>query len=183
MSVDTESFTIMLSLSCTTSHPWVSLNASRADQCGAGWNWTKGLTSAHRTSHGDTPSAHRSRYLLTPTHTNTDTTQKNSPLPLSPPPCIYTLKGIFCRDIIFVSLSRPLSFLVLSPPRPLPRWPLYPCLSRIRNTHTYLSRPCQIHQLHIHTCYITYPIDLKSPLFMFISHATFLLNKTTPSVA
>ena len=58
--------------------------------------------------------------------------------------------------------------------------PLYPCLSRIRNTHTYLSRPCQIHQLHIHTCYITYPIDLKSPLFTFISHTTFLLNKVWP---
>ena len=58
--------------------------------------------------------------------------------------------------------------------------PLYPCLSRIRNTHTYLSRPCQMHQLHIHTCYITYPIDLKSPLFTFISHTTFLLNKVWP---
>ena len=40
--MDTESFTILLSLSCTTSHPWVSLNASRADQCGAGRNRTKG---------------------------------------------------------------------------------------------------------------------------------------------
>jgi len=28
-----------------------------------------------------------------------------------------------------------------------------------------------------------YPIDLRSPLFMFISHTTFLLNKTTQSVA
>ena len=172
----------MLSLSCTTSHPWVSLNASRADQCGAGRNRTKGLTSTHRTSRGDTPSAPMSRYLLTPTHTNTDTTHKKYILsvPLSTPPCIYTLKGISRRDVIFVSLSRPLSFLVLSLPRPCPRRPLYPCLSRIRNTHTYLSRPCQIHQLHIHTCYITYPIDLKSPLFMFISHTTFLLNKVWP---
>ena len=33
-----------------------------------------------------------------------------------------------------------------------------------------------MHQLHIHTCYITYPIDLKSPLFTFISHTTFLLK-------
>ena len=65
-------------------------------------------------------------------------------VPLSPPPCIYTLKGISRCDIIFVSLSRPLSFLVLSLPCS-PCWPLYPCLSRIRNTHTYLSRPCQIH--------------------------------------
>ena len=95
------------------------------------------------------------------------------------PPCIYTLKGISRRDVIFVSLSRPLSFLVLSLPR-LPRRLLYPCLSRICNTHTYLSRPRQMHQLHIHTCYITYPIDLKSPLFMFISHTTFLLNKVWP---
>ena len=69
---------------------------------------------------------------------------------------------------------------MLSLPDPPPRRPLYPCLSRIRNTHTYLSRPRQMHQLHIHTCYITYPIDLKSPLFTFISHTTFLLNKVWP---
>lgn len=102
-------------------------------------------------------------------------------VPLFPPPLhIHTQgNGISCRDVIFVSLSRPLSFLVLSLPRP-PCRPLYPCLSRIRNTHTYLSRPCQMHQLHIHTCYITYPIDLKSPLFTFISHTTFLLNKVWP---
>ena len=37
-----------------------------------------------------------------------------------------------------------------------------------------------MHQLHIHTCYITYPIDLKSPLFTFILHTTFLLNKVWP---
>ena len=37
-----------------------------------------------------------------------------------------------------------------------------------------------MHQLHIHTCYITYPIDLKSHLFTFISHTTFLLNKVWP---
>ena len=102
-------------------------------------------------------------------------------VPLFPPPLhIHTQgNGISCRDVIFVSLSRPLSFLVLSLPRP-PGRPLYPCLSRIRNTHTYLSRPRQMHQLHIHTCYITYPIDLKSPLFTFISHTTFLLNKVWP---
>ena len=97
----------MLSLSCTTSHPWVSLNASWADQCGAGQNRTKGLTSTHRTSRGDTSSAPMSRYLLTPTHTNTDTTDKKYILlvPLSTPPCIYTLKGISRRDVIFISLS------------------------------------------------------------------------------
>ena len=103
-------------------------------------------------------------------------------VPLFPPPLhIHTQgNGISCRDIIFVSLSRTLSFLMLSLPRPSPSRPLYPCLSRIRNTHTYLSRPCQIHQLHIHTCYIMYPIDLKIPLFTFISHTTFLLNKVWP---
>ena len=88
--MDTESFTILLSLSCTTSHPWVFLNASRADQCGAGRNRTKGLTSTHRTSRGDTPSAPTSHYLLTPTHTNTDTTQKNSPRASIPSPLAYT---------------------------------------------------------------------------------------------
>ena len=94
--------------------------------------------------------------------TQTPHTQKYILLvPLSAPPCIYTLKGISRRDVIFVSLSRPLSFRVLSFPRP-PCRPLYPCLSRIRNTHTYLSRPCQMHQLHIHTYYIMYPLDLKA---------------------
>ena len=181
--MDTESFTILLSLSRATSHPWVFLNASRADQCGAGRNRTKGLTSTHQTSRGDTPSAPTSHYLLTPTHTNTNTTHTENfswCLYSLPPLHIHTQgNGISCRDVIFVSLSRPLSFLVLSLPRP-PRRPLYPCLSRIRNTHTYLSRPRQMHQLHIHTCYITYPIDLKSPLFTFISHKTFLLNKLWP---
>ena len=89
----------------------------------------KGLTSTHRTSRGDTPSAPTSRYLLTPTHTNTDTTHKKIfswclyPLP----PCIYTLKGISRRDVIFVSLSRPLSFLVISLPR-RPRPPAGPSI-------------------------------------------------------
>ena len=136
------SFTILLSLSCTTSHPWVSLNASRADQCGAGRNRTKGLTSAHWTSGGDTPSAPRSRYLLTPTHTNTDTTQKKFSWCLYPlPPCIYTLKGISRRDIIFVSLSRPLSFLVLSLPRPPPPAgpSIHASLEYVIHTHTSLG--------------------------------------------
>ena len=106
---------------------------------------------------------------------------KNLLVPLSPPPLhIHTQGNLSPWHHISLSLSRPLSFLVLSLPRPSPRRPLYPCLSRICNTHTYLSRPCQIHQLHIHTCYITYPIDLKSPLFTFISHTTFLLNKVWP---
>ena len=106
--MDTESFTILLSLSCTTSHPWVFLNASRADQCGAGRNRTKGLTSTHRTSRGDTPSAPTSHYLLTPTHTNTNTTHtKTFSWCLYSLPLAYThsRNGISCRDVIFVSLS------------------------------------------------------------------------------
>ena len=84
--------------------------------------------------------------------TQTPHTQKISPGASIPSPLhIHTQgNGISCRDVIRLSLSRPLSFLVLSLPRP-PRRPLYPCLSRIRNTHTYLSRPRQMHQLHIHT--------------------------------
>ena len=104
----TQSFTILLSLSCTTSHPWVFLNASRADQCGVGQNRTKGLTATHRTSRGDTPSAPTSHYLLTPTHTNTNTTHRKFLLvPLFPPPLhIHTQgNGISCRDVIFVPLS------------------------------------------------------------------------------
>lgn len=141
--MDTESFTILLSLSCTTSHPWVFLNASRADQCGAGRNRTKGLTSTHRTSRGDTPSAPTSHYLLTPTHTNTNTTHTEnfSWCLYSLPPCIYTLKGISRRDIIFVSLSRPLSFFVLSLPRPpSPRRPsIHASLEYVIHTHTSLG--------------------------------------------
>ena len=129
--MDTESFTILLSLSCTTSHPWVSLNASRADQCGAGQNRTKGLTS--------TP---MSRYLLTPhTYQHRHHTHKKIfswclyPLP----PCIYTLKGISRRDVIFVSLSRPLSFLVLSLPRPPVGPSIHASLEYVIHTHTSLG--------------------------------------------
>ena len=114
--------------------------------------------------------------------TQTPHTQKISPGASIPSPLAYTHSrewNLLSWRHIRLSLSRPLSFLVLSLPRP-PCRPLYPCLSRIRNTHTYLSRPRQMHQLHIHTCYITYPIDLKSPLFTFISHTTFLLNKVWP---
>ena len=102
-------------------------------------------------------------------------------VPLFPPPLhIHTQgNGISCHDVIFVSLSLDHSHFSCYLSH-APRRPLYPCLSRIRNTHTYLSRPRQMHQLHIHTCYITYPIDLKSPLFTFISHTTFLLNKVWP---
>ena len=102
--MDTESFTILLSLSCTTSHPWVFLNASRADQCGAGRNRTKGLTSTHRTSRGDTPSAPTSHYLLTPTHTNTNTRHTEIfSWCLYSPPCIYTLKGM--ESLVVTSYS------------------------------------------------------------------------------
>ena len=96
--------------------------------------------------------------------------KKNLLVPLSPPPCIYTLKGISRRDIIFVSLSLDLShFLCYLSHAPPPAGPsIHASLEYV--IHTYLSRPCQMHQLHIHTCYITYPIDLKSPLFTFISH-------------
>ena len=113
--------------------------------------------------------------------TQTPHTQKISP-GASIPPCIYTLKGMESLVVTsYSSLSLDHShFSCYLSHAPSPRQPLYPCLSRICNTHTYLSRPRQMHQLHIHTCYITYPIDLKSPLFTFISHTTFLLNKVWP---
>ena len=139
--MDTESFTILLSLSCTTSHPWVFLNASRADQCGAGRNRTKGLTSTHRTSRGDTPSAPMSHYLLTATHTNTNTTHtKNFSWCLYSPLHIHTQgNGISCCDVIFVSLSRPLSFLVLSLPRPPIGPSIHASLEYVIHTHTSLG--------------------------------------------
>lgn len=113
--------------------------------------------------------------------TQTPHTIKFLLVPLFPPPLqIHTQRnGISCCDVIFTSLSLDRSHFSCYLSH-APRRPLYPCLSRIHNTHTYLSRPRQMHQLHIHTCHITYPIDLKSPLFMFISHTTFLLNKVWP---
>ena len=115
------------------------------------------------------------------TPTQTPHTQKISPGASIPSPLHIHTQGnrISCRDVIFVPLSLDHSHFSCYLSH-APRRPLYPCLSRIRNTHTYLSRPRQMHQLHIHTCYITYPIDLKSPLFTFISHTTFLLNKVWP---
>ena len=142
--MDTESFTILLSLSCTTSHPWVFLNASRADQCGAGRNRTKGLTSTHRTSRGDTPSAPTSHYLLTPTHTHTNTTHTEnfSWCLYSLPPCIYTLKGmesLVVTSYSSLSLSRPLSFLVLSLPCPFVGPSIHASLEYVIHTHTSLG--------------------------------------------
>ena len=142
--MDTTSFTILLSLSCTTSRPWVFLNASRADQCGAGQNQTKGLTSTHRTSRGDTPSAPTSHYLLTPTHTNTNTTHTEnfSWCLYSLPPCIYTLKGmesLVVTSYSSLSLSRPLSFLVLSLPRPPVGPSIHASLEYVIHTHTSLG--------------------------------------------
>ena len=141
--MDTESFTILLSLSCTTSHPWVFLNASRADQCGAGRNRTKGLTSTHRTSRGDTPSAPTSHYLLTPTHTNTNTTHTEnfSWCLYSLPPCIYTLKGMESLVVMsYSSLSLDHShFLVLSLPRPPIGPSIHASLEYVIHTHTSLG--------------------------------------------
>ena len=141
--MDTESFTILLSLSCTTSHPWVFLNASRADQCGAGRNRTKGLTSTHRTSRGDTPFAPTSHYLLTPTHTNTNTTHtENSPGASIPSPLAYTHSrewNLLSWCHIRLSLSRPLSFLVLYLPRPPVGPSIHASLEYVIHTHTSLG--------------------------------------------
>ena len=124
--------------------------------------------------HAVTHPLHPGLVIFSHPHIPTQTPHKKISSCLYPLPLAYThsRESLAVTSYSSLSLSRPLSFLVLSLPRP-PHRPLYPCLSRIRNTHTYLSRPCQIHQLHIHTCYITYPIDLKSPLFMFILHTTF----------
>ena len=55
------------------------------------------------------------------------------------PPCIYTLKGISRRDVIFVSLSRPLSLLVLSLPRPPVGPSIHASLEYVIHTHTSLG--------------------------------------------
>ena len=75
--------------------------------------------------------------------TQTPHTQKISPGASIPSPLhIHTQgNGISCRDVIFVSLSRPLSFLVLSLPRPPPHVgpSIHASLEYIIHTHTSLG--------------------------------------------
>ena len=62
-------------------------------------------------------------------------------VPLFPPPLhIHTQgNGIACRDVIFVCLSRPLSFLVLSLPCPLVGPSIHASLEYVIHTHTSLA--------------------------------------------
>ena len=74
--------------------------------------------------------------------TQTPHTQKISPGASIPSPLhIHTQgNGISRRDVIFVSLSRPLSFLVLSLPRPPPVGPsIHASLEYVIHTHTSLG--------------------------------------------
>ena len=67
--------------------------------------------------------------------------RKNLLVPLYPPPLhIHTQRnGISCRDVIFVSLSRPLSFVVLSLPHPPVGPSIHASLEYIIHTHTSLG--------------------------------------------
>ena len=131
----------MLSLSCTTSHPWVSLNASRPTnvaQDGTERRASPRPTGPHAVTHPLPPRL----VIFSHPHIPTQTphTHKNILLvPLSTPPCIYTLKGISHRDVIFISLSRPLSFLVLSLPRPPAGPSIHASLEYVIHTHTSLG--------------------------------------------
>ena len=62
-------------------------------------------------------------------------------VPLFPPPLhIHTQgNGISCRDVIFVSLSRPLSFLVLSLPHTHVGPSIHASLEYVIHTHTSLG--------------------------------------------
>ena len=72
--------------------------------------------------------------------TQTPHTQKISPGASIPPLHIHTQgNGISCRDVIFVSLSRPLSFLVLSLPCPPVGPSIHASLEYIIHTHTSLG--------------------------------------------
>ena len=73
--------------------------------------------------------------------TQTPHTQKISPGASIPSPLhIHTQgNGISCRDVIFVSLSRPLSFLVLSLPRPPVGPSIHASLEYVIHTHTSLG--------------------------------------------
>ena len=131
----------LLSLSCTTSPPWVSLNASWADQCGAGRNRTKGLTSAHQNSRGNTLSAPRSHYLLTPTHTNTDTTQFFSHASIPSPLHIHAQGHLSPWHHIRLYLSLDLShFSCYLSHAPSPAGPsIHASLEYVIHTHTTLG--------------------------------------------
>ena len=78
-----------------------------------------------------------------------------------------------------MSLSRPLSFLVLSLPRPPVGPSIHASLEYVIHTHTSLGPAKCINYTFTHVTSRT-PIDLKSPLFTFISHTTFILNKVWP---
>ena len=96
--------------------------------------------------------------------TQTPHTQKISPGASIPSPLAYTHSrewNLLSWRHIRLSLSRPLSFLVLSLPCPPVGPSIHASLEYV--IHTYLSRPHQMHQLHIHTCYITYPHWSKKP--------------------
>ena len=72
--------------------------------------------------------------------TQTPHTQKISPGASIPSPLhIHTQgNGISCRDVRFISLSRPLSFLVLSLPRPPISPSIHASLEYVIHTHTSL---------------------------------------------
>ena len=55
------------------------------------------------------------------------------------PPCIYILKGISRHDVIFISLSRPLSFLVPSLPRAPTGPSIHASLEYVIHTNTSLG--------------------------------------------
>ena len=73
--------------------------------------------------------------------TQTPHTQKISPGASIPSPLhIHTQgNGLSCRDVIFVSLSRPLSFLVLSLPCPPVGPSIHASLEYVIHTHTSLG--------------------------------------------
>ena len=73
--------------------------------------------------------------------TQTPHTQKISPGASIPSPLHIHTQGnrISCRDVIFFSLSRPLSFLVLSLPRPPIGPSIHASLEYVIHTHTSLG--------------------------------------------
>ena len=89
--------------------------------------------------------------------TQTPHTQKISPGASIPSPLhIHTQgNGISCRDVIFVSLSRPLSFLVLSLPRPPVGPSIHASLEYVIHTHTSLGPAKCINYTFTHVTSLT----------------------------
>ena len=93
-------------------------------------------------------------------------------VPLFPPPlCIHTQgNGTSCHDVIFVSFSRPLSFLVLSLPRPPVGPSIHASLEYVIHTHTSLGPAKYINYTFTHVLHHVPHWSKKPSLHIYFAY-------------